>query len=154
MRLVSIFALVSTLSLPGALSTPCAYAIDERPSDPQAIAALVERAAMAQPRDQCFLYAELVHQMTELAARQLAAGDADLASMTLKTVQQYAEKIHLGMAKDTKRLKNTEILMRHTSFRLKELLYGASLDDRPLLQATLMQLDQVQAELMLQVFTH
>jgi hypothetical protein len=60
----------------------------------------------------------------------------------------------MGMANDTKRLKNAEILMRHTSFRLKELMYGASIDDRPLMQATLKQLDQVQSELMLQVFRH
>jgi hypothetical protein len=154
MRLVSVFALASSLSLGCVFSTPRAYAIDEKPSDPQAIAALVQRAALAAPREQCFLYAELVHQMTELAARQLAAGDVDLADATLDTVQQYATKIHMGMAEDTKRLKNAEILMRHTSFRLKEILYGASADDRPILQATLKQLDQVQSELMLQVFRH
>ena len=124
------------------------------PSDPQTIAALVQRAAIAQPREQCFLYAEIVHQTTELAAKQMAAGDIDLASTTLKTVQQYTNKIHMGMAEDSKRLKNAEILMRHTSFRLKEILYGASADDRPMLQATMKQLDQVQSELMLQVFRH
>ncbi len=154
MRFVSVSALLCSLSLTCVLSPPCALAVDERPSDPQAIAALVQRAALAQPREQCFLYAELVHQMTELAARQLASGDVDLADVTLNTVQQYAAKIHMGLAEDTKRLKNAEILMRHTSFRLKEILYGASLDDRPKLQATLKQLDQVQSELMLQVFRH
>lgn len=154
MRLVSVFALVGSLSLSCMLSAPRAQAMDEKPSNPQAIAALIERAALAAPREQCFLYAELVHQMTELAARQLAAGDVDLADTTLSTVQQYAEKIHMGMAEDTKRLKNTEILMRHTSYRLKEILHAASVDDRPILQATLKQLDQVQSELMLQVFRH
>ena len=152
MRLVSVSALV--LSLGCALTVPCAYAIDEHPSDPQTIAALVQRAAIAQPREQCFLYAEIVHQTTELAAKQLAAGDVEMASVTLKTVQQYTSKIHMGMAEDSKRLKNAEILMRHTSFRLKEILYGASADDRPMLQATMKQLDQVQSELMLQVFRH
>jgi hypothetical protein len=154
MRLVSVSAIVCSLSLGCALTVPCAYAIDEHPSDPQTIAALVQRAAIAQPREQCFLYAEIVHQTTELAAKQLAAGDVEMASVTLKTVQQYTSKIHMGMAEDSKRLKNAEILMRHTSFRLKEILYGASADDRPMLQATMKQLDQVQSELMLQVFRH
>lgn len=154
MRLVSVSALLCTMSLSGVLSTPHAYAIDERPFDPQAIAALAQRAAIAQPREQCFMYAEVVHEMTELAGKQLAEGNVELASVTLKTVQQYAEKIHMGVANDSKRLKNAEILMRHTSFRLKELMYGASNDDRPLMQATLKQLDQVQSELMLQVFRH
>ncbi|HVJ07658.1 MAG TPA: hypothetical protein VM554_04700 [Acidisarcina sp.] len=154
MRFMPGFALLCSISLTWALSPSCALAIDEKPSDQQAIAALIQRAALAQPREQCFLYAELVHQMTELAARQLAAGDVDMADVTLNTVQQYADKIHMGIAEDTKRLKNAEILMRHTSFRLKEILYGASPDDRPKLQATLKRLDQVESELMLQVFRH
>jgi len=154
MRLVSVSAIVCSLSLGCVFAAPRAYAIDERTSDPQTIAALVQRAAVAQPREQCFLYAEIVHQTTELAAKQLAAGDVEMASMTLKTVQQYTSKIHMGMAEDSKRLKNAEILMRHTSYRLKEIIYGASADDRPMLQATMKQLDQVQSELMQQVFRH
>jgi hypothetical protein len=127
-------------------------AIDERIPDAQTLQALESRASQAGPREQCFLYAELVHQMTELAGRQLSAGDADKASGTIRAVQQYAARIHMDMANDSKRLKNAEILMRHTAFRLKDILAQASLDDRPTLDATLKQLNQVQAELMLQVF--
>jgi len=127
-------------------------AIDERIPDAQTLQALEARATQAGPREQCFLYAELVHQMTELAGRQLSAGDADKASGTIRAVQQYAARIHMDMANDSKRLKNAEILMRHTAFRLKDILAQASLDDRPTLDATLKQLNQVQAELMLQVF--
>jgi predicted outer membrane protein len=134
------------------LLAPCANAIDERPLDAQTIAALVQRATTAQPKEQCFLYAEIVHQLTELAGRELAAGDIALATASLRAVGQYADKIHMGVADDNKRLKNAEILVRHTSFRLQEILHGASIDDRPMLQATLKQLDQVQSEMMLQVF--
>lgn len=134
------------------LVTPLGNAIDEKLPDPQSIAALLQRANTAQPKEQCFLYAELVHQMTELAGRELAAGDIELATISLKAVNQYADKIHMGVADDTKRLKNAEILVRHTSFRLTEILHAASIDDRPMLEATLKQLNQVQAEMMLQVF--
>jgi len=50
--------------------------------------------------------------------------------------------------------KYAEIMMRHTAYRLKELMMGAPLEDRPTLESTLRQLDQVQAEIMLQVFKH
>jgi hypothetical protein len=113
--------------------------------------ALMMRADQALPKDQCFLYAELVHQMTELAGQQLTAGDAR-ASETLKLVQKYAEKIHMGVAEDGKKVKNAEQLMRHTSYRLNDILNTASYDDRQALQATLKQLEQVQTELMMQVF--
>ncbi len=56
------------------------------------------------------------------------------------------------MADDSKKLKNAEILVRYTAFRLKDILASASLDDRPTLDATLKQLNQVEAEMMLQVF--
>jgi hypothetical protein len=92
--------------------------------------------------------------MTQLASQQLSAGDTAKASASLKAVQSYAEKIHMGVADDAKKLKNAEILMRHTAYMLKELTMGASLDDRPTLESTLKQLDQVQSEMMMQVFKH
>jgi hypothetical protein len=126
--------------------------VDEKIPDAQTLQALQQRASQAAPREQCFLYAQLVHDMTELAGRQLLAGDTEHASLTIHAVQEYAAKIHMGVSDDSKKLKNAEILMRHTAFRLKDILSAASLEDRPTLDATLKQLDQVQAEMMLQVF--
>jgi hypothetical protein len=146
------FATLALLLLFPNLLCVQAFAIDERIADPAAMAALMARADSAQPKEQCFLYAEIVHQMTELAGQQLNAGDDDHASATLKLVQKYAEKIHMGVAEDGKKLKNAEQLMRHTSFRLAGILNAASYDDRQVLQATLKQLEQVQTELMMQVF--
>jgi len=143
------------LALPAFLLTlTCAraFAIDERIADPEAMAALMARAEQAQPKEQCFLYAEIVHQMTELAGQQLNSGDGDHASATLKLVQKYAEKIHMGVAEDAKKLKNAEQLVQHTSYRLNDILNAASYDDRQVLQVTLKQLEQVQTELMMQVF--
>ncbi len=53
----------------------CASSPDSSPTDQQSIDALEARASQAQPREQCFLYAQLVQQMTELSIRQYAAGD-------------------------------------------------------------------------------
>jgi hypothetical protein len=149
MRFVATTLALSALAF--TLSCARAYAVDER-IDPQALAALMAKADSAQPKEQCFLYAELVHQMTELAGQQYSAGDDDHASQTLRQVQKYAEKIHMGVASDAKKLKNAEELMRHTSFRLSGILNAASYEDRQALQATLKQLEQVQTELMMQVF--
>jgi hypothetical protein len=150
MRFVATTIVLPTLLL--SLSCARAFAIDERIADPQAMAALMARADTAQPKEQCFLYAEIVHQMTELAGQQLNSGDGDHASATLKLVQKYAEKIHMGVAEDGKKIKNAEQLVRHTSYRLNDILNAASYDDRQVLQVTLKQLEQVQTELMMQVF--
>ena len=149
MRFVATTLAVSALAFN--LSCAYAFATDERVVDPQAMAALMAKADQAPPKDQCFLYAELVHQMTELAGQQLSAGDAR-ASETLRQIQKYAQKIHMGVAQDAKKMKNAEQLMQHTSYRLNDILNSASCDDRQVLQSTLKQLQQVQTELMMQVF--
>jgi hypothetical protein len=149
MRFVATTLAISALTF--SISCARAFAVDERIVDPQAMAALMIKADQALPKDQCFLYAEIVHQMTELAGQQMSSGDVR-ASETLRLVQKYAEKIHMGVAEDSKKMKNAEQLMQHTSYRLNDILNAASYDDRQALQATLKQLQQVQTELMMQVF--
>ena len=150
MRCSAVVLAVCTLA--SILNSNPALASDERMFDSQAMAALIVKAEQAQPKDQCFLYAELVHEMSELAGQQLNAGDGDHASATLKTMQHYADKIHAGLSVDSRRMKNAEELMRLTSFRLKGILNAASYEDRQALQMTLDQLERVQTELMMQVF--
>jgi hypothetical protein len=125
---------------------------DDKVFDQQSIDALAAKASQAQPREQCFLYAELVHQMTEFSLRQYAAGDVDKATGLLKQIQLLTHKIHLSVSEDNKRLKNTEILLRHTAFRLSEMLHSSSSDDRLLVQQTLTQVNQAETEAMMQVF--
>lgn len=122
--------------------------------DEQQISQLEQRAQQANPREQCFLYTELVSAMTELAGKQMLDGDTDHASATLKKIEHYAQLIQLGLAKDTKRLKNSEMLMHHTTYRLTEYLHRASSEDQATLQATLKRLDQVQSDILTQVFNH
>ncbi len=129
-----------------------ASSVDKKPIDRVALTALAAKASMASPKDQCFLYAELVHQMTEFAGHQLSEGEDP--SATLRAVRDYTQKIHLGETNDNKKLKNAQILMEHTAFRLNDILHSAAVDDRPLLESTLKTLNQVQNELMMQVFRH
>lgn len=147
MRIVAVLAAVL---LPASLAW--AHGMEDRVPDAREIADLQAKAAVASPSEQPWLYAQLVHSMTELATAQFQAGQDNLASQSLKSAQSYAGKIQMNLLHDAKKLKNAEILIRHTGFRLRELLTGASLDDRPTLEATINQLNQVQTEMMLQVF--
>ncbi len=56
------------------------------------------------------------------------------------------------MADNDKRLKNAEILLNRTAFRLNEMLHASSLEDRPLVEQTLAQVTQAQNATMMQVF--
>lgn len=122
--------------------------------DAAGLAQLEIRADHAVPREQCFLYTELVEIYTDVAAKQLAAGDIDQAGTTLKRVQTFAERIHMGLARDTKRLKNAEMRVHAASFRLGQFLRSVSTEDKPIIESTLKQLEKVNAELLTQVFAH
>jgi hypothetical protein len=149
----SILRFAFLLSLPLLLATPSRAAnVDDNLPNAQALLALELRAQQANPRDQCFLYTELVHVMTEIAGKQMLNGDVDQATATLKKVNDYAKLIHMDLSSNSKRVKNAEELMHHTSYRLGEYLRKASNEDRDTLQATLKQLDQVHDELLAQVF--
>ena len=149
----SVLRFAFLLSLPLFLATPVRAAnVDDNLPNAQALLALELRAQQANPRDQCFLYTELVHVMTEIAGKQMLDGDVDQATASLKKVNDYAKLIHMDLSSNSKRVKNAEELMHHTSYRLGEYLRKASNEDRDTLQATLKQLDQVHDELLAQVF--
>jgi len=152
MRCAMSFAVVSLFLVSACPRPIVAGGLDEKQPDAQSIAALELKASQAQPKEQCFLYAELVHEMIEYSSAQYAAGEIDKAADTLKNVHVFAQKIHMMMANDEKRLKNAQILLRHTSYRLNELLHASSIEDRPLVEATLAQVNQIQTETMMQVF--
>ena len=145
------FSPVMCLASVGLLSTLClpipARAADEVPTA-EVIAQLEQRASQASPREQCFLYTELVHTMTAKAGKEISDGDTEDAAVTLKKVNFYAHLIHINLARDTKRLKNAEMLMHNTTYRLGQYLHLVSGDDKATVQDTLKQLDQVNDELL------
>jgi hypothetical protein len=143
----TILLAIATVTIPAFASSS-----DDKQVDQESIAALEARIPQAQPREQCFLYAELIHDMTEFSMKQYAAGDVDKATDLLKQIQNLTHKLHLSMTNNDKRLKNAEILLRHTAFRLTEFLHNSSTDDRPMVEATLAQVNRAESETMLQVF--
>jgi SpoVK/Ycf46/Vps4 family AAA+-type ATPase len=145
-------AVALTLLLAASPLRSLAASLDDKHPDAESIAALEAKASLASPREQCFLYAELVHQMIEYSTDEYAAGQYDKASEMLKRVSSFAQKIHIAVSNDEKRLKNAQILLRHTAFRLNELLHSSAIEDRPVVQEALAQVNQVQTETMLQVF--
>jgi hypothetical protein len=137
-----------------ALAIPVCAAADKSLPTPEALAQLELRAAHANPREQCFLYAELVHSMTEEASQQIATGETAEAATTLKRVNQFAHLIHVNLARDTKRLKYAQMLLHNTAYRLGQVLHLVDNEDQATVQDTLKQLHQVNDEVLTQVFSH
>ncbi|HWA92966.1 MAG TPA: hypothetical protein VG844_00090 [Terracidiphilus sp.] len=142
-----VVVLLAVCALPARASDP-----DSKAYNLETINALEVRLQQAEPREQCYLYAELVHQMTEVSLRQYSVGEVDKASSLLRKVQEFAQKIHLTVSGKDKRLKNAELLLRHTAFRLNGLLHASSYDDRALVAQTLAQVNKADNAAMMQVF--
>lgn len=147
MRFVLILAVTALTGIPAAFA-----ASPEKIPDMQELTAMATRAEQATPKDRCYLYAQLVSAMTDLAGKQMNAGDTTDASTSLKAIQDYTAKLHKDVTSNSKKLKDAQIMMRRTAFRLKELMRDASLTDQPTFETTLKQLDQVQSQMMLAVF--
>ncbi len=152
MRAAAVFAgpfLAFTFACPGLL-----LAADNGLPNVSALQALAEKAQHASLREQCFLYAELVRGSTELADRKLAEGDREAGALALKSVEAYAAAMDLALAADAKKLKDAEILLRESSFRLKAAMLASSIDDRPAMDSALRKINAAESRVMGAVFAH
>jgi hypothetical protein len=113
------------------------------------------RADVAQAADQCFLYAQVLHGLTELAGREMSSGMEEDAAATMKQIDTVAGKARAASsARNVKRLKNAEELMEHTTHRLADMVRVASSEERTVMQATLQRLNGVHDNLLAMVFAH
>jgi hypothetical protein len=151
-RVSLIVALTSLLPL--AMPAHAAVKPQDAIESPAMLAQMQSEADGARPREQIFLYTQLVHVLSEIAGRELADGETEKAAAMLAQVQHYADLIHLGLTRDTKRLRDAEMLMHTTTHHLGEYLHLVSSEDKVTLQATLTRLNQVNDELLSQVFQH
>lgn len=145
-RLPSCLFLVSAL-----LAPDFAGPAEERPVDSQVLTLLEERANAAPDREQCYRYAELVHEMVRYSAAQYTAGDVENAHATLKRAQGLATKLRGKISSNVKRLKPAQILLRRAAFRLTDLLHVTHAEDRELVQETLVEVESAERDALKQV---
>jgi hypothetical protein len=146
--------LLSTFMAATVTGTAAASGPDETALDAATLSQMEQRADHALVRDQCYLYTEVVHGLTELAGRQLSAGQDEEAAATIRQVDLVAGKIGVAASKDPKKLKNAELLLEHTSERLKDMLRAANDEEREVMRATLRHLNAVHTGVLTMVFAH
>ena len=115
---------------------------------------LEQRAAAAEIKERCYLYSELLHNWTELAGRAMTSGDETEAVKAIAHADADAAQLTAALAKDSKRLKNAELLLEHTAHRLSDMARVASMDNRESMQSALKHLNTVHDALLAQIFAH
>ena len=129
-------------------------AVNESVSDAVALTDLETQAANAEPRDRCYLYTELLHNWTELAGREIVAGNDDAARLAMGHADADAEKLKAALARDSKRLKNAELILEHSVRRLSDMMRVTSMDQREAMGAVLRHMSSVHDDLLAAVFAH
>ena len=127
---------------------------DEPASTTSALADMEARAAQAEPRERCFLYTELLHEWTEFAGRSLAAGDVTSAANAIQHADSNAIRLRETINRDSKRLKNAELLMERSVHRLSDIMRVSTLEQRDSMEAVVRRVSNVHDELLAAVFAH
>lgn len=145
--------LISVVFLFPFTSSARASNLDESPLDATALMQLEQRAESAQPRDQCYLFAEVLHGLTELAGRQIAAGDDQDASTTFTKIDTVAQKMEKASAANAKRLKNAELILEHITRRLTDMAHVATAEQRSATQTALKNVDHLHTQVLAVIFS-
>src|SRR6202012_761358 len=145
--------LVSLLVLFPFTNSARASNLDESPLDAAALLQLEQRADAAQPRDQCYMFAEVLHGLTEPAGREIAAGDEQEAEPTLTHIDSVAAKMQRVSAANAKRLKNAEMLLEHVTRRLNDMAHVISTSQRNAMQTTMQCVDHLLTQVLAVIFS-
>jgi hypothetical protein len=138
-----------------AQATPVAgQEAEQRIVDPlvSTVHALVQKAESASLNDRCYLYAKAVRLTTDLADAQVASGNSQAATLALASLQAYTVALETALTEKDKKLKDAEILLRESSFRLNSAMLAASLEDRPAMAAALAHVNAAEVRVMGAVF--
>ena len=92
---------------------------DETAFDAATLADMESHAAIAEPRERCYL-----------AGRDMAAGDEPAAGTAMQHADADAARLKEAISRDSKKLKNAEQLMEHSVHRLSDMLRVATMDQR------------------------
>jgi hypothetical protein len=125
---------------------------DETILSAESMTGLEQRADHAGSKDQCFLYTELLHALTELEGKQIGDGDKRAGTATLARMDEVLAKMKTSEMKDARRLKNAEQLMEHTTHRMGDMVHLASGEERAAMKSTLDHLNKIHEDMLATVF--
>lgn len=119
---------------------------------PETLQELVARADSAKPDQQPKLYMDAAEFQHKTAADALKANQASKFQTALNDIVQYCDKAQATAIKSKKHVKDTEIRIRRISGHLKEMKMDAEVDDQPIVQKAIDQLEHFRSELLLSMF--
>ena len=125
-----------------------------KPPDP-AMAHIEELKAKAEHKgeaDRGRIYADIAHDLVELANNQFTNGDTDKGQDSIKAAVDYAEKATASAREKGHKIKDAEITLRETARRIEEVRRTLAIDDQPPLKAAVERLEGMRKQLLQKMF--
>jgi len=112
------------------------------------IAKLKAKAQAATGGKQAELYAKLAERQAQVVSDHYEAGNADAAKAAVEELLGYAHKARDIARATRKKVKNTEISIRKAARKLEDVSRTISVDDRPVVDDAIQQLERIRRELL------
>jgi hypothetical protein len=140
MRSLSIFLVL--------LAAPVACFSATEPS----VQELAARADAASPGDRPPLYIEIAQRQLKSADDLYNEGKVEEAQAEVQDVVTYSSKARDAAVESNKKVKNTELAVRHMARRLRDLKHTLNFDDQPPVQAAADRLQTLADDLLHHMF--
>ncbi len=111
-----------------------------------------DQADHAKPREQCYLYTQLIDLLTDTASRQVAAGLDEDAGKTVARIAEVAAKLQRTAARDTKKLKDAEKILNESARKLTQMVRVVNGEQRDEIKAAAVKLDAAHNKILGLVF--
>ena len=127
----------------------CSLVAQGRPEEPSD---LKSRADAAEGADRAKLSLNYARQQLELANKLYEDGKVDKAEAAIGEVLTYSQRATEAATTANKKLKRTEIELRKLEHRMHDIGQSLSIDDRPPVEKTVQQLEELRAQLLAKMF--
>jgi hypothetical protein len=98
------------------------------------------------------IYADIAHELVELANNQFTNGEPDKGQASIKDAVSYAQKATSSAAEKGHKIKDAEITLRETARRIEEVRRTLAVDDQPPLKEAAEKLEALRKQLLQRMF--
>lgn len=98
------------------------------------------------------IYADIAHDLVELANTQFTNGESEKGQASIRDAVSYAEKAAASAEEKGHKIKNAEITLRETARRIEEVRKTLDIDDQPPLKQAVERLEALRKELLQRMF--
>jgi len=129
------------------LCTSVTYGLKE-----QSIQELIDRAQAATPQDRVGIYVQIMERQLKLADELYHSGKMNDAKGAIADVVTYADKAHDSAIVTSKKMKGTEISLRKTAEKLRDLKRALDFENQAPVQAASDHIEQLRTDLLNRMF--